>query len=62
MPGQPVIGQLEQHFPEAAEIDAQDRQDRAELDQDLEGLAGGVEAEEMAGEQDMAGRGLPKGG
>ena len=39
------------------EIDAEDRQDGAELDQDLEGLAGRLEAEEMAGKQDMAGRG-----
>ena len=53
----PVMRQIEQHLPQAAEIDAEDRQDGAELDQDLEGLAGGVEAEEMAGEQDMAGRG-----
>ena len=40
-----------------AGIDRQDRQDRAELDQHLEGLAGRVEAEEMPGEQDVAGGG-----
>ena len=57
MPGQPVMRQIEQHLPQAAEIDAQDGEDGAELDQDLEGLAGRMEAEEMAGEQDMAGRG-----
>ena len=43
-------------FQQPAEIDGEDRQDRAELDQHLEGLAGRFEAEEMAGQQDMAGR------
>src|SRR5690606_9085365 len=48
---------IDQKLDQTAEIDRQDRQDRAELDQDLEGLAGRLEAEEMAGEQYMAGRG-----
>lgn len=46
-------GDIEQ----AAEIDQRDRQDRAELDQHLEGLAIGFEAEEMAEQEQMPGRG-----
>ena len=57
VPGQPVVRQVAQHLPQPAEIDAEDGKDGAELDQDLEGLAGRFEAEKMAGKQDMAGRG-----
>ena len=39
-----------------AGIDAEDRQDRAELDQDLEGLAGRLEAEKVPGKQNVPGR------
>ena len=52
-----IARQADQHLPEPAEIDAQDRQDRAELDQHLEGLAGGFEAEKVAGQQDVPGGG-----
>ena len=38
------------------EVDAEDGQDRAELDQHLERLAGRADAEEVLGEQDMSGR------
>ena len=46
--------QIGSDLPQPAGIDAEDRQDRAELDQDLEGLAGRFEAEKMPGKQDMA--------
>ncbi len=54
--GAGVAWEIGEQLPQPAEIDAEDRQDRAELDQHLEGLAGRFEAEEMAGEQDVAGR------
>jgi hypothetical protein len=38
------------------EIDGEDGEDGAELDQDLEGLARRADAEEMLGEQQVAGR------
>ncbi len=50
----PRIGrEFDQEPGEARGVDAEDREDRAELDQHLEGLARRFEAEEMAGEQDM---------
>ena len=51
--------QSERELPERAEIDRQQRQDRAELDQHREGLAEivVVEAEEALHQQQMPGRG-----
>ncbi len=43
--------------PEPAGIDREQRQDRAELDQHLEGLAVVLEAKELADEEEMRGRG-----
>jgi hypothetical protein len=43
--------------PKPVEVHRQDRQNRSELNQDLEGLAGRLEAEEMADEEQVAGRG-----
>ena len=51
------VGSARGEREQPAGIDRQDGEDRAELDQHLEGLAGRVEAEEVAGEQDVAGRG-----
>jgi hypothetical protein len=52
-----VARQVDQHLPQLAEINGNDGEDGAELDQDLEGLAGGFEAEEMAGQQKVSCRG-----
>ena len=49
-----ITRQIDEHLPQPREIDAQDGEDRAELDQHLEGLAGRAEAQEMTGEQDVA--------
>ena len=53
------VNMLRRERPEPAEIDRQQRQDGAELDQHREGLAEGVvaEAEEVLHQQQMAGRG-----
>jgi hypothetical protein len=56
-PGARIAWQVDQHFPQPGEIDADDGQDGAELDDDLEDLSGRLEAEEMAEQQDVAGRG-----
>src|SRR5690606_20634487 len=47
---------LDEHVPQSREIDRENRQDRAELDDHLEHLAGRLEAHEMAGEKDVTGR------
>ncbi len=52
-----VPRQIGQNLQQPPEIDGEDGEDRAELDQDLEGLAGRLEAEEMTGEQYVPGRG-----
>ena len=44
-------------FQQPPGIDRQDGEDRAKLDQDLERLSGRLEAEKMAGEQYVTGRG-----
>ena len=49
-------GSVGEHLPEAGGIDRQQRQDRAELDQHLEGAARAFEAEQPAGEQQVGGR------
>ncbi len=49
--------QIDQNFQELCRVDRKDRQDRAELDQNLESLAGRLKAEKVAGEQNVAGRG-----
>ena len=51
------VGSARGQREQPAGVDREDGEDRAELDQHLEGLAGGVEAEEVAGEQDVAGGG-----
>ena len=51
------LGKSPAIFSSRAEIDGQYGEDRAELDQYLERLAGRLEAEEMTGEQYVAGRG-----
>ncbi len=53
LPGDRVLGDGDQPL----EIHHQDGEDRAELDQHLEHPAGAVEAEEVAGEQDVGGGG-----
>jgi hypothetical protein len=52
-----IARQVEQDAHQLAEVDGQNGQDGAELDQHLEGLAGRLEAQEMAGQQDVAGGG-----
>ena len=56
--GRRIGEQAERELPQPAEVDRQQRQDRAELDQDREGLAEVVvaEAEEMLDQQQMPGR------
>ena len=52
------LGTADRDLPQPREIDREERQDRAELDQDGEGLVGlAFEAEEVLQEQEMAGRG-----
>ena len=53
----PVARQVGDELPEPRRIDREQRQDRAELDQHLEGLAGALEAEQAPGEQQMRRRG-----
>ncbi len=52
-----IMREREEHLPQFAGIDGQDRQNGAELDQHLEDLLGRFEPEKMSGEQQMSGRG-----
>ena len=51
-----VVGPADRQQPQFTEIDAHDGQQRAELDDDLERLAGTLEAYEMAQQQKVSGR------
>src|SRR5262249_4393173 len=55
-PGSRVARQLLGDPEQTPRIDGDDGEDGAELNQHLEGLAGGFEAEEVPGEQDVTGR------
>ena len=50
-----VIGQRRGELPKTSEVDRQDGEDGAKLNQDLKRLAGRVKAEEMPGEDDVSG-------
>ena len=54
-----IVEHAEEQLPQPREIDREQSQDGAELDQDVEGLAERfvVEAEKVADQQQMAGRG-----
>ena len=54
MLGRAAARQVSGDIPEPCEINRDDRQDRAELDQDLEGLAGRFETKEVADQQGIS--------
>lgn len=55
-PRRRIVRQRQGDLPQPREIDRQDRQHRAELNEHLERLAGALEAEKVPGQQQVGGR------